>query len=531
MCPFVGPEDDLDPPVGGGAALEQRPHVRRGRRVVGDAQLPVRIRLRHHRVDGLGQPLLRRVVDRQHDRDQRLAGEAAGVGGEGRQRLGRMAVVNIDPVLVGRELLLAGIAVDVQAHGEKPVPRALLVAGFQHQVGVALPQLHVDLEAAIFGQRVLPQHGQHIHALEAVEAGVGASVDDRADRPQRAVGDGHAPAANAQGTRREAPRVGVVDAEAEFGRLRMEVGRAEAELHLGGDGKVIVRHPEGRNRPAVPGIDQFAPQETQWRGGPPGERRLYLANLLLPLKDPVFLLAHRLAQEIAQEITQARQFPPGLLPQGQGAGAGLRELVAGLRELDLELRAGQFEGRWRAGGWRRAPGAVRLAPRVPFRGLRARRGRAIQPRRPAVAGRAEPRRRPGGTARPRRRGRRAEAWRSAGAAAGRADRHRRTGWAPRRSSRCAGRRRARGRRIPASPSVLVARSKCLCAKASAPRPSLSASPASAKTRPQASAISSGVPVRRNRASRPSSISAARLVAGRTTGRPMARNSGSLEGSR
>ena len=61
-----------------GVALEQRPHVRRGRGVVGDAQLPVRIRLRQHRIDGLGQPLLRGVVDRQHDRDHRLAGETGG---------------------------------------------------------------------------------------------------------------------------------------------------------------------------------------------------------------------------------------------------------------------------------------------------------------------------------------------------------------------------------------------------------------------------------------------------------------------
>src|SRR3546814_4823627 len=47
------------------------PHV--GRRIIDDAQLPVRIYLRKHAFDAPAQPALGRLVDRQQDREQRPA--------------------------------------------------------------------------------------------------------------------------------------------------------------------------------------------------------------------------------------------------------------------------------------------------------------------------------------------------------------------------------------------------------------------------------------------------------------------------
>ncbi len=71
----VGAPDHLDPPVAGGVAGQDLADGRIGGAVVGDAQLPVRVPLAQHRLDGFPQQRHRRVVDRQQHADSRRVGQ------------------------------------------------------------------------------------------------------------------------------------------------------------------------------------------------------------------------------------------------------------------------------------------------------------------------------------------------------------------------------------------------------------------------------------------------------------------------
>ena len=60
--------EDLDARIGPRIRLDDLPHMRLRRRIVGDAELPVGIDLVQHRADALVEPAGRRVVGRQQDR-------------------------------------------------------------------------------------------------------------------------------------------------------------------------------------------------------------------------------------------------------------------------------------------------------------------------------------------------------------------------------------------------------------------------------------------------------------------------------
>ena len=88
------------PLVERGVLVEDLGHMGQGGTVVRDAQLPLRVELGAHRVDGLAQELLGRVVHGEDDGDQGLLGNLLHLRHQGAPRVVVHRVVEVDPVPV-----------------------------------------------------------------------------------------------------------------------------------------------------------------------------------------------------------------------------------------------------------------------------------------------------------------------------------------------------------------------------------------------------------------------------------------------
>ena len=193
--PVRGPCDDLDAPVTLGVLGEHSRHVGLGRCVVGDAELPVGVELRAHRVDGAAEPAFRRVVDRHDDREQRRRSQLADPARDGRairlmQRVELLHPLGVVRLAIGEPLSHQPILDSLDAVPTKlcghPRDGARQAPGLAHQAPAvqrdeAEPQpelahlLHVELP-----QAKPPRPAERV---EAQRPRRGRKLDERPDVP------------------------------------------------------------------------------------------------------------------------------------------------------------------------------------------------------------------------------------------------------------------------------------------------------------------------------------------------------------
>ena len=140
---------DMDAAVLAGVALQQGAHARVGRRIVGNAQFPVRINLCAYRRDGLLQEGQRRIKDRQDDRDQRLQREIRQTGAQARavHLVERAITAHPFGIVVAFELRGGGNFTDTEPQAGQPLAPIQAIGLAQHPAHAA---------ATLQGQ---PQHG------------------------------------------------------------------------------------------------------------------------------------------------------------------------------------------------------------------------------------------------------------------------------------------------------------------------------------------------------------------------------------